>query len=360
LIKKKEIKKLLDNNQTRKKNRQNMIKEMMQISKPLETMGPINKQFAKECPGPGYYYDDRSSSSFKLLRYPEFKQNFQSNMQRFKEPNEKHPVGPGSYFKDNGKLESEKMKDIKQKIFAPIGTKIKEKFQKTKSILSDRETEETPGPGQYDPSKDFQKTKNFSNQMHFGSTEKRFVDFSKQIKSNTPGPGAYIDSNSTAYNTFTGGTQNKWFNPGKTDGFKRFTMNDVNKRQLKTGKLREERLIEFKDKDIKPPVGTYNPDIMSSIQYKVNKNCSKMTLVQAAFNSTISKSRFETKEEDFIPGPGHYYHEKKVEFSQVYPPFKLKDIRFIPNKADTNVGPGNYNQTSHFDWNKKTFNILYL
>ena len=55
-----------------------MIKEIMQYSEPLENFSKVQKHFSVN-PGPGYYYDQRSASSFKQIRYPEFKQNFQIN-----------------------------------------------------------------------------------------------------------------------------------------------------------------------------------------------------------------------------------------------------------------------------------------
>ena len=59
-------------------------------------------------------------------------------------------------------------------------------------------------------------------------------------------------------------------------------------------------------------------------------------------------------------GPGYYYKNKKPNQKQVYPPFKSNETRFNDIRKENNIGPGNYNRNSYFDWTKKSFNILYL
>ncbi len=84
-------------------------------------------------------------------------------------------------------------------------------------------------------------------------------------------------------------------------------------------------------------------------------------MVNPPFNSL--KRRFEDdkpKASNNLVGPGYYYKEKAPVKAQQYPQFKSSDKRFNDKKTESDIGPGLYNQNSHFDWHKKTYNILYL
>ena len=49
----------------------------------------------------------------------------------------------------------------------------------------------------------------------------------------------------------------------------------------------------------------------------------------------------------------------KIMKEQRSPPFKFADKRFRDAKG-LNLGPGEYDKENYFDWNKKSYNILYL
>ncbi len=109
-----------------------------------------------------------------------------------------------------------------------------------------------------------------------------------------------------------------------------------------------------KEEQPMPSVGSYNP--RNSIEYNVMQKAHR-------FNKNIP---FNTKEERFIKkivkdghlGPGYYYKEKKKKYKKVVlsPIKKFKS----ENSSSTNVGPGQYELESYFDWNKKSYNILFV
>jgi len=98
-----------------------------------------------------------------------------------------------------------------------------------------------------------------------------------------------------------------------------------------------------------------------NLGYNVAKKITKFSMVNAPFNSM--KRRFEDdkpKTSNNLVGPGYYYKSKTPNKEQIFPQFKSSEKRFSDRRMESDVGPGLYNQTSHFDWHKKTFNILYL
>ena len=119
--------------------------------------------------------------------------------------------------------------------------------------------------------------------------------------------------------------------------------------------------MEF-PKDETPGVGAYNADAIYSMEYKIAKNCSKNSLVEAPFNSTKTRPRFDRMRElsQAVIGPGIYHKQEVKKFRQVYPAFKNTEQRFREAKSQYTTNPGQYDASSYFDWNRKTFNILYL
>jgi hypothetical protein len=330
-----------NNNVLRKKNRKEINRLLMQRDS-VNMIQVQEKIMLTETPGPGYYYEDKTSSSFKIPKNNQNKQNFMSNLQRFEEVSNNHQVGPGSYFKtEKNKKKYEKQTFSKSNV-AP--------FFEIKNM-------DNPGPGYYEPLIE-KKKPNTAKNNNFGSSEKRFVDFSKQIKETTPGPGSYLDFNSTMNSTVT-----KWTGY-KNNDFKNLTITRALTSKPKQNIKKHERNLDgFGNKQNIPAVGSYNPETIFSIDYKIKKANSKMSLIEAPFNSTLKSKRFYDKfnQEAFSNiGPGYYYKNYKQEKKQIYPPFKSNETRFNEKRKDENSGPGNYNRTSYFDWNKKSYNILYL
>jgi len=76
----------------------------------------------------------------------------------------------------------------------------------------------------------------------------------------------------------------------------------------------------------------------------------------------LSKPRFDDFRQNSptVVGPGFYHKNETKKFKQVYPAFKNTEKRFREAKSQYRTNPGQYDPSSYFDWNKKTFNILYL
>lgn len=303
-----------------------------------DNFSKIESNLLKDTPGPGYYFDNNIMSAFRPNTVMEYKQSFGSNTQRFFSiPPTKCNVGPGSYFKED----KNKKKFDRSNLVPPIT-----KNYTTASEISTNKNFVTPGPGQYDPDKYFCDTKTTSNpNNYFGSTEKRFteqISTKEQIKN--PGPGSY--------NT--------------TDNWHRLNLNQ-NKMLVKPPRkvILEKRSINTttnnnnnnSNKDV-PAVGSYNSDTIYNIDYKIFKNANKF--LNVGFNSTVKRKFIKESELDPKIGPGYYYKPLKAQLSQNFPPFKMSERRFNETKVDAKIGPGVYNQTSYFDWNKKSFNVLYL
>lgn len=194
-----------------------------------------------------------------------------------------------------------------------------------------------PGPGRYNPEKTFNHKAESKNAI-FGSSNRRFTE-AKKVKETCPGPGSYI--------------QNENWIPANPNNFYKKVIPPKYKADVK---------VEIdKEKDISPPVGAYNSDMTFNIGYNVAKKLTKFSMVNAPFNSM--KRRFEEekpKTSNNLVGPGYYYKSKQPVKEQVYPRFKSSSERFSEKRVESDVGPGLYNQTSHWDWHKKTFNIGFL
>jgi hypothetical protein len=68
-----------------------------------------------------------------------------------------------------------------------------------------------------------------------------------------------------------------------------------------------------------PGIGAYNADANYSLEYKIAKNCAKNSLVEAPFNCTKSRPRFED-ERKMIPcvlGPRIYHKTETQKFKQI-------------------------------------------
>ena len=59
-----------------------------------------------------------------------------------------------------------------------------------------------------------------------------------------------------------------------------------------------------------------------------------------------------------ILGRGIYNKSETQKFKQIYPAFKNTEKRKREAKSQNRTNPGQYDTSSFFDWNKKTFNIL--
>ena len=286
-------------------------------------------------PGPGYYYDEKSNTGFKSHALPEEKQVFGSNCQRFPKVEVSEVRGPGYYNNEFSSVEKIKQKEFKEKILIPQMAKIK-KYKPIKV-----EETELPGPGQYFGDHTSIRVKTAENN-NFGSTLPRFQKFSETTNSNFPGPGSYLN-------------QSNW-NPSQNNNLAKIFLKPI----LNT--RRNFSIIDKKPKDQIPPIGTYNPDYIYNLDYKVAKNCAKNNLSEAPFNLTKSKPRFENQVKGMSTtlGPGLYFKEQIYNERQKKIPFSNGERRFRDASMKFQTSPGQYESSSYFDWNRKTFNILYV
>jgi hypothetical protein len=310
-----------------------------------------------QVPGPGYYLDLQKNSTFykDSQPFPEFKQFFLSNNERFPELKQNEFLGPATYFQNNnyynsafstGHILKNTNKNKKQK--TPFSTREK-RFQNYNANKS--KEAKTPGPGSYDPkiikSIVSNKFNNKTNTFNFRS--KRFGTTGSDIKwkMSTPGPGSYI-------NPYTAtGTSNTLLINGLYIDIKR------GKEILRPKSKETKSLNKLNEINSIPGVGLYNPDMVTSISYnnrkKVNANNRN---INVAFSSRI-KNEENKKDYKSNIGPGMYYNDKPVKQVQINPPFHDSEVKLKNNQKLFGIGPGYYESRSYFDWNKKSYNASF-
>jgi len=334
----------------------------------------FNKHILNQEPGPGYYSPENVKDSFKQFKVPEKFQHFGSNSLRFSDPNltEQHSdVGPGAYFRDDQKLAKKKMKnflkdqnfssniqghreDIKKERFETLEARIGINGIINQHKLANLEF--TPGPGDYQTQNENLVKRSFSNLSLFGSLEKRFND---NIPNPTPGPGSYIGMPKVeSVNHVKFPTRPKKIIVKKEENL-----------QPDLSIFPKEEMEEIIPCTTSPGVGTYSPEVVVSLGYKVAKNVHKFNNSSAPFNTM--ERRFQDKNKNSVTenvGPGIYYKdqtEKKLMMNLIHnsPPFNTSAERKYTNE-DRNIpgdsGPGSYNLNSYFDWNKKSFNVQFI
>jgi hypothetical protein len=325
---KKMQKERLVNVMTERQERQKEMMKMMNMEK--DNYSLVEKQMFMDTPGPGYYHNNDMMSAFRPSTVPEKFQAFGRSTERFGPRYDDENIGPGTYFKDE--LSKRHRNRLNSSSTMDKSTTSKKNFGFNSTTTRWRENkkvnEVSPGPGSYANFDDTRKT--FTATGCFGSMEKRFIERKEALL--TPGPGEY---------------QFKTNRPNI----------DVMRKMLKKP---EKTFTSTAIKDEIPSVGTYNPDAVLTIQYKVNKNAANNNNYDNTYEATKFKCFDQKKsKDDSILGPGYYYREKKVKHKQINPAFNSKDNRFREKSFQT-VGPGNYNHSTYFDWNKKSYNILFL
>lgn len=346
-----------------------LLKQKTKKMKSILFMNHTNKLFDKSYllksrgddnnPGPGYYYDENASSGFKSNPLPEEKQVFGSNCQRFPRAEINSEVGPAYYHSEKNGHDNLKKKELKEKLLIPQLAKIK-KYKPVKV-----EENILPGPGFYNIDKYFEIKKRVNTaDCNFGSAEPRFKKLSEVTNLNVPGPGAY--KGLETWGIKENNNLAKIFNKPMTVNvnIRNSTFyNDNHSKKISKSKY-SDSIFEKKSNDIIPPIGTYNPDQILNLDYKIAKNCAKNSLVEAPFSITKTRPRFDYFEKNRNVscnlGPGVYYRESYKTETQVKNPFNNGDLRFRDSKAKYETSPGQYNSNSYYDWNKKTFNILYI
>ena len=254
--------------------------------------------------------------------------------------------GPGSYFNQTLKnFESRKILKKNNSTFA----KSKRPDIFTKKSASDL------GPGAYNITKiDPYKKKSFNKFGNF-SCEKRFPVVSKDSDNNTididstPGPGNYEIGN-------------LW-------------KKDLEKKKKQTMFVNVEREVKKnKDKKLKeanPDFNKYqNSKMIDIIQTNIKSKINPYSSKHNPFLSGLGRFKIES-ESEINPnlGPGRYNISKNIlkDFSKstVIAPFNSSQEKNNPNgsyiqKSTSFISPQEYQQDSYFDWNKKSFNIMFV
>ena len=304
-------------------------------------------------PGPGHYLDIMKDSTFykDTLPYPEFKQFFLSNNERFKESKNNEFLGPATYFENNNYYKSSfspnkiLMKKDKNKIKKTPFSSREKRFNKTNYQVIN---EGNPGPGSYDPKImkliESNKFNNKTNTFNFRS--KRFGTAGSDFnwKMSIPGPGSYI-------NPYTAtGTSNTLLING--------LYLDIRKgKDILRPKIPKTKSLKKPDNKC-PEVGSFNPALISTIEYNNRKKAkSSNSNVNVAFNSGIRNEEAKVYKTNI--GPGYYYHPKELKEKQINPPFLQSDTKFKKEKNMFGIGPGHYESRSYFDWNKKSYNSFF-
>jgi hypothetical protein len=315
----------------------------------------------KQIPGPGYYIDIVKESDFykKSMPYPEFKQFFLSNNERFPESKTNELLGPTTYYKDNIYYKSafntgeiDKIIDINKNKETPFSTRAKRFGNNANLQKSNIPNTKTPGPGAYNPKiiKTTQPNKfnNFNNTFNF--RQRRIGPSPSELKwqMETPGPGEYI-------NPYTAtGTSNTLLINGLYIDIRKGK--ELLRQKAETKKpLRQVGLNT-------PGVGSYEPDKVLSIAYNNRKKAKERKeneKLKIAFDSHM-KDEKQLNELKSNLGPGIYFRELPSKSPCIRSPFQNGVERLKDEKKGSGIEPGHYDIGNYFDWNKKTYNVSYL
>ena len=255
--------------------------------------------------------------------------------------------GPGSYFHQTFR-DFEKRKNLKKNIstFA--------KSKRTDFIL--KKSTSALGPGSYNitkidsyKKKSFNKFGNFSSEKRFPDIYKNYDDKGKNTADDSPGPGNYEIGNLWKKN--------------------------LEKKQKKLIFVNVEREmkkhLEKKKKESKPDFNSYqNQKMINLIQTKINSKINPYSSKHNPFLSGLGRFKIEN-EQDLRTnvGPGRYNLSKNLgkdySKSTIIAPFnsnqeKDKGYGSYINENNVLVSPQEYQQDSYFDWNKKSFNIMFV
>ena len=296
-------------------------------------------------PGPGYYSPEKDySQSENYFSYNKSKKNFDSKTPRFKTVSKaNNDLGPGYYYNKSKPKKVEKPRYMLGLIDNPH----KDDSLCALKLSLAKENYKVPGPGSYEIERNFLH-EDISNNQNFGSNDKRFK-INKEIKEDYPGPGSYENKDG-----FNANQENK---------------DNVKKNNIFTNYKTDLELIKElekmpKDEFSTPPVGLYNPNIISSMEYnaksKINPYADEKII---GFGVQEKKGMsFINKENNRNIGPGRYYKNKKIDMKQNNVPFNQSNKRFNYEQLYNNKmpGPGTYDINSFDDWNKKSHNILFV
>ena len=321
-------------------------------------------------PGPGQYsvyniYDKKSKdvkfqnfgsssvrdifSSLKVKNYKNFFKernldNINDNMNNIIAiNNKKTELAKSKSFTDKNKYKNLS----KLKVFY----KSKEDILKEKHIYEKELSLNNPGPGAYEPENSKNTHIKKLNFVNFGSLEKRFPISSSGVS--TPGPGKYISLN------YWGKSKIK---------HNSFIPKNIIKENAKRIKILKEKIFTKKlisEKNKSPSVGWYSPEKINCIDYENQKLKEKRPIFNFyGFGSTIDRVKLLNNKKEEKVDQIYNLDYPEVKIGQQIAPFlsstqRKESENFIIKDNNTKTGPGSYKADSYFDWNKKSYNILY-
>jgi len=228
-----------------------------------------------------------------------------------------------------------------------------------KSLKTDYSS--NPGPGSYDPQ--LIPKNNFSYEIgNFGSLERRFPVYKKTNEEEGILTYLHLDT---------------WGPKKRTNYLKKIIPQNILKK-LKEG-LSMNKMNLFREKimqesRIQPCLGTYDTEKINTIESRV-KNAANASRNMPPFGIATKRILIEEKlKQDKNNKMGYLTQEEKIEKNEKknnknnYAPFLSKTRRDdidnfnkirIANIGGKIGGPGYYKTDSYFDWNKKSYNILF-
>ena len=275
-------------------------------------------------PGPGYYFGDDTSFSKTLNRTKSQCQCFGSTAERKMKlsnlPNYKN-VGPGSYYHTHLNTLKPNMYLFYRRENPDTYIPNKINKEKEKAIV---------GPGKYMIKSQFDVEK----AEYSGPCQRRF-NYSLKEENILPGPADYI-------------SLKEWGQQETTLPLRQKNLH------------RDIRRFEYKTTG----VGSYNPQILSSIGYKIISKENKFQSVIAPFSSGQERFLEKSHSTSDIVGPGCYNYAKssfdKKKNNEVVKETKpLQEYVEKKKESERQVGPGSYGMYDYNQWNKKSFNILF-
>ena len=345
------------------------------------------KLLNNEIPGPGYYEKDINRTQIIINKNKI--QNFGNSVKRnlFEEnKNSNNFLGPTTYFNQKNKFEKDKKINyfyfINKSLERSVLSCKKTKINSNENININKNKNFIPGPGSYNLSKSFIK-KSASEKELLHSYEKRNNIFNN-IKNNNPGPGAYLSQNYLS--EFNYNKNNKIIEKFYEEDDENYLKKESNKINEENEKRRNEIIEKINEKkNISPSPNDYLVDFYNSIEYfnlvkSRNKNIQKINgpfLISSLRFKNENNNNNNLKEKNFnyndfiliknINKNNKNKHNIFNKFNNSFlnlkhsSSFCSKINRFDTNKEENNkLGPGYYEKENQFDWNKKTFNILFI
>ena len=322
----------------------------------------VYKTLLKDEPGPGYYINNSVFDKYRLIpknNNNNKKYNFGSNLERnlnLLYKNTGTNIGPGTYFKNDS------YKNI-QKTYLSSFNKTKKLIKKNlnspknlNDIFSKTEISQNIGPGKYEFKSQFTKKQKYFS----GPFEKRFFSIIKKID---PGPGEYL-------------SLNKWGEKNKRTKISKY----IKKFKNENINIKKEGGRDYYiNKTDSPDGGLYNPQILNSIEYNMIFKNNKISNMKAPFFSSKNKFSEKCNSTSNFVGPGSYINihnsispknnriknQMKIKYNLITNDIernkKIKDLyNKNKQKIKNNIGPGTYDNYNYFNWNKRSFNILYV